>query len=152
MRYELDTPQIVTVDLDINTSDRNDTSIVGGAFGSSSELPKEPEMPELIAEKLTVELPEEGDKPEAPSAIVYVDDVTPAPETPAPETPAPEAPAPEAPKLVQPVAPLPVKENVLPQTGETSKKSDNTLALSVVAGLGAFALLAISSALKSKKN
>ncbi|WP_338354392.1 hypothetical protein, partial [Fructobacillus tropaeoli] len=152
LRYELDTPQIVTVDLDINTSDRNDTSIVGGAFGSSSELPKEPEMPELIAEKLTVEVPEEGDKPEAPSAIVYVDDVTPAPETPAPEIPAPETPAPEAPKLVQPVASLPVKENVLPQTGETSKKSDNTLALSVVAGLGAFALLAISSALKSKKN
>ena len=90
------------------TADRTNTSIVGGIFGADSDIPQEPQKPNLSAEKVSVAVPDSPEAPVAPkaNATKVTVDVLPAPVAPvAPKAnvtkvtvdvlPAPEAPAPQ---------------------------------------------------------
>lgn len=71
VRWEWDNAGQLTFSIHHSTSDRNDTSIVGGAFGSDSQIPKKPVAPSLSAEKVTVEAPKAPDAPTAPKAEAH---------------------------------------------------------------------------------
>lgn len=93
------------------TADRTNTSIVGGIFGADSDIPQEPQKPNLSAEKISVAVPDSPEAPVAPkaNATKVTVDVLPEPE-------APEAPKANATKVTVDVLPEP--EAAAPQTVE----------------------------------
>ncbi|WP_349549686.1 KxYKxGKxW signal peptide domain-containing protein [Leuconostoc pseudomesenteroides] len=140
VRWVLDDTGHVRFTFHHATSDRNDTSIVAGAFGVDSQIPKEPVKPRLSAEKIVVDAPQSPDMPKVPEILVTKHNVivlpeaeTPEPQevtyhlyevstTPEPATPNPEKPQPETSKtVVTPTtvstAPVAVPEQKLPETG-----------------------------------
>ena len=108
----------------VHTVEGNNTSIVGGIFGSASQVAKAPTKPLLSVTKETVNVPDAPTGPSTPTASVKKVNVTvpEAPEAPKPVevevqyyklSTTPEAPKPETPKPQEP-------KKVLPQTGETA--------------------------------
>lgn len=108
----------------VHTVEGNNTSIVGGIFGSASQVAKAPTKPLLSVTKETVNVPDAPTGPSTPTASVKKVNVTvpDAPEAPKPVevevqyyklSTTPEAPKPETPKPQEP-------KKVLPQTGETA--------------------------------
>lgn len=106
VRWSLGKASPVSFNFHHMTSDRRNTSIVGGIFGADSDIPQEPQKPNLNAEKVSVAVPDSPEAPVAPKANVtkVTVDVLPEPVKPvAPKTnvtkvtvdvlPAPEAPA-----------------------------------------------------------
>ena len=103
----------------VHTVEGNNTSIVGGIFGSASQVATAPTKPLLSVTKETVNVPDAPTEPNAPTVSVKKVNVT-VPE--APEAPKPVevvvqyyklSTTPEAPKPQEP-------KKVLPHTGETA--------------------------------
>ncbi|MCK8605663.1 KxYKxGKxW signal peptide domain-containing protein [Leuconostoc citreum] len=112
-----------------STTDRQDTSLVAGIFGSDSQIPLEPVKPPLSAESFTINSPKAAELPKVPEVVVTkrTTTVLPKAENPAQQkasyklykvatTAAPVVP--EAPTVQpQPVStPAPQSVTVLPQT------------------------------------
>ena len=128
----------------MHTVEGNNTSIVGGIFGSASQVAKAPTKPLLSVTKETVNVPDAPTEPNAPTASVKKVNVT-VPE--APEAPKPVevevqyyklSTTPEKPVEPKPQTPKPQEpKNVLPQTGETASVALMLGGLSVgLLGLG----------------
>lgn len=119
-----------------STAGKN-TSIVGGIFGSASDVPKEPVAPKLTAHKATVQttVAPEAPKPVEVSVHYYNVKTTPTPVK--PQTPTHYTPAPKTPVATASVA-------TLPTTGEKGNAIHTALGLLMVSFVG-------FTALKSKK-
>lgn len=125
----------------VHTVEGNNTSIVGGIFGSASQVAKAPTKPLLSVTKETVNVPDAPTGPSVPTVSVKKVNVTvpEAPEAPKPVevevqyyklSTTPEAPKPETPKPQEP-------KKVLPQTGETASMALMLAGVSVgLLGLG----------------
>ena len=112
---------------------KNNTSIVGGIFGSASNVPKKPVAPKLTAHKATVQAPQAPTAPANEKVTVHYYKVT--------TTPTPEKP--QTPHTPTSYKPAPVKVVGLPETGESENKVSSSMAMFGIVSL-AFAGFALS--------
>lgn len=125
----------------IHSTAKNNTSIVGGIFGSASNVPQKPVAPKLTAHKATVQASQAPTAPANQKVTVhyYKVTITPTPEKPqTPHTPTNYTPAPKTPVAQASVG--------LPTTGD---KAEGSIVQMV---LGALMVSFVGfTALKSKK-
>ncbi|MCK8605636.1 KxYKxGKxW signal peptide domain-containing protein [Leuconostoc citreum] len=153
VRWELTDTGHVKFSFHHATSDRQDTSIVGGAFGADSQIPKAPKPPVLIAEKVSVTSPSQLEMPEVPKAKVQKVTIALPPKAEAPKpqevsyglvnvktTPPAPTPVPTS---------QPVQASILPHTGINEHGKGSMVGiLSSIARLG---LLGVMTKFKKQK-
>lgn len=114
VRWSLGKASPVSFNFHHMTSDRRNTSIVGGIFGADSDIPQEPQKPTLSAEKFTVVAPDAPQAPVAPKAQVTKYTVN--------DLPTPQAPvAPKAQVTKFAVVDLPTPEEPVVPKAEVAK-------------------------------